>query len=226
MNNKKQFILLLIAILILTSVCGYIFGRYLPARKMKIQALDYLNGLYEDSFKPLRYQTSSSEEGEYESVTFSSEEFPDSVVEVRAYKNGNGTFHFKDNYYHCYMMDDVICYGETLIDNQDVAVKARFLDELWSDDIGYAKSFDEWRENGKAVVEIILITRSYLPSDIQSNIVNRVADDHILGSITFIETYDKNLLADKTFDEIFHNSCYGISSEKQYFLVSEFPMSK
>lgn len=191
------------------------------AEEIRAEALAYLNNCYSDTFTPKVY-TSSNWAYEYESITFTSEKYPGTIVEVRVYKNDDGTYRFKDNYFRCYMMDSAINYGKALIVEENAVIKARFPNTIWSDELAGAQSFEEWREYGTACVDLFVITRNALPTDVQARIANKVADDKVYGSVVFIATSEENLLKDKTLDEILNNQSKFVVSKNDYYIDSNF----
>lgn len=216
---------LVLALAIGLTACGSMTGnKEIPAEKICSEALAYLNSNYSDTFTANVY-TPSSWAYEYESITFGSEKFPGVVVEVRVYKNDDGTYRFKDNYYHCYMLEEAVSYCRNILDLESAAVKIRFPHTIWSDELGDAKSFEEWVKLGTCNMEIFVITKNTLSDDIQAGLVNSVAAEKIIGSVTFMTTNDGNLLADRELDEILNNQREFVVRQNKYFINSDFEIS-
>lgn len=221
MRGLKRLAFLLIALLSI-GVCGCMSGEDTnQPERMKDMALAYLNEHYDDVFMPLSY-FDGDWAYEYESITFTSEKFPDAIVEVRGYKNDNGSYRFKDNYYHCYMLDGAVSYGKELLAGENTVVKVRFANTVWSDELAGAQSFAEWQEQGTARVDFFMITGNALSADVQTGIVSKIADDKVCGYVTFIETEEDNLLQEIPLDEILNNHNKFVVSENDYFINREF----
>ena len=227
MNRLKYILLVLVTIFIMIGVCGCMKenDKNVQEEKIKREALEYLNSNYLDTFTANVY-TSNNWAYEYESITFTSEKFPDGVVEVRVNKSEDGKYYFKDNYYHFYMLDSAINYGKSLVMEEDVVVKARFLNSVWSDELSGAQSFEEWKTQGTAYVDFFIITGTPLASGIQENIVSKIATDKVSGTIVFVVTNDKDFLQDITLDDILNNQSDYVVSKNEYYIDSNFKIEK
>ncbi len=212
---------MLALILMSAFLCGCTGLNNTRAEEMRSEAMAYLDKNYSDTFTAKGY-TSNNWAYDYESVTFKSDKFPGSVVEVRIYKNSDGTYRFKDNYYHCYMIDGAINYGKSLISQENAVVKVRFPNTVWSDELEGAVTFDEWKEHGTARADLFIITGNALSADLQTEIVNKMAEDKVFGSVSFFVTKDEDLLKDKPLDEILNNQREFILSENKYYINSNF----
>ncbi len=223
MNNIKRLSLLLAVMIIMSAVCGCsgTENKNIRAEKIKVEALAYLNNSYSDRFTAKTY-TSSNWAYEYESITFKSEKFPHATVEVRIYKNDDGTYSFKDNYYHCYMMDGAVNYGRTLLSEEKATVKVRFRNTVWSDELNGAQTFEEWIAEGTACAEFFVITGNELPTEVQTEMVSKMAEDKVFGTVVFFVTNDENLLEEKNLDEILNNQNKFVVNENKYFITSDF----
>ena len=223
MNIAKRFLLLLITIIIMMGVCGCMetTNKVVLAEEIRTEALAYLNKSYSDTFTAKVF-TASNWAYEYESITFTSEKYPDAIVEVRVYKNDDGTYRFKDNYFHCYMNDSAVNYGKAIIEEENAVVKVRFPNTVWSDELEGAQSFEDWKAKGTACADIFVITQNALSKDAQTAIAGKVAKDKVLGSVVFIVTNDENLLQDKTLDEILNNQSKFVVSKNDYYIDSNF----
>lgn len=223
MNIAKRFLLLLITIIIMMGVCGCMEtkNKDVLAEEIRTEALAYLNNSYSDTFTAKVF-TASNWAYEYESITFTSEKYPDAIVEVRVYKNDDGTYRFKDNYFHCYMNDSAVTYGKAIVAEENAVVKVRFPNTVWSDELAGTQSFEEWKTQGAACADIFVITQNALSGDAQAEIAGKVAKDKVLGSVVFIVTNDENLLQDKTLDEILNNQSKFVVSKNDYYINSNF----
>lgn len=223
MNRAKRFLLLLITIFIMIGVCGCMEtkNKDVLAEEIRTEALAYLNNSYSDTFTAKVF-TASNWAYEYESITFTSEKYPEAIVEVRVYKNDDGTYRFKDNYFRCYMNDSAVNYGKTIITGEYAVVKVRFPNTVWSDELAGAQSFEEWKAKGFARADIFVITQKAFSKDAQTEIASKVAKDKVLGSVVFIVTNDENLLQDKTLDEILNNQSKFVVSKNDYYIDSNF----
>ena len=117
----------------------------------------------------------------------------------------DGVFTFKDNYYHCFMMNDAIDYLRVLTSEQTVSTKVRFLNAVWSDELNGAKTFAEWVDCGNCNLDVFYITNAPLSSDAKNRIVVSISECKIFGSVYFLTTNDELLLDSKTIDEILNN---------------------
>lgn len=223
MDRAKRLLLLLISIFIMIGVCGCMEtnNKDTLAEEIKTEALAYLNNNYSDTFTAKVF-SASNWAYEYESITFTSEKFPGAVVEVRVYKNDDGTYRFKDNYFHCYMNDGAVNYGKAIIEEENAVVKVRFPNTVWSDELAGAQSFEDWKAQGTACADIFVITQNALSKDAQTAIAGKVAKDKVLGSVVFIVTNDENLLQDKTLDDILNNQSKFVVSKNDYYIDSNF----
>ncbi len=219
----KYFLLMAVVMLSAVTTCGCMNAEGMEARaeKAKREALEYLNASYTDTFTARTYTAGSWAYG-YESITFASENYPDEIVEVRIHENEDGTHWFEDDYYQCYMLGDAVRYGESLVADVDTIVKVRFPDYVMSGDLSGAESFGEWKEQGTAVADFFIITRSSLPADTQEEIAKRVASDKIYAGITFLVTGDDSLLQDMPLDELLNNTNEYVVSENVYYINSDF----
>ena len=192
------------------------------AEKMRDNALSYLNGKYDDSFTSKGY-SSSNWAYEHSSITFISERYPDAVVEVRIYKNDDGTYSYQDNYFKCYMHNEAVAYFERIVDGvEPLTVKVRFPSTVWSDELNNAASFDEWRTNGNCMVDVFFITQQELTDNEKDNVVNDVASSSISGTVTFCTTSSSDNLLDKQLDDILNNQSSCIESKSEFFINSNF----
>lgn len=223
MNIAKRFLLLLITILIMIGVCGCMDTNKKDtlAEEIRTEALAYLNNNYSDTFTAKLF-IASNWAYEYESITFTSQKYPDAVVEVRVYKNDDGTYRFKDNYYHCYMMDSAASYGKALLAEENAVVKVRFANTVWSDELNGARSFEEWVERESARADFFVITGNALSADEQIEIVGKIANDKVCGYVTFFVTTEENLLQDMSLDEILNQQSKFVVGENKYFINRQF----
>lgn len=212
----KKRLIALILIIVMIGISGCITNKKLcREEEAKNEALKYLNANYSDTFKPKVY-IGKNWSYDYETVTFTSEKYPDGIVEVIIEEKDDGKLKFSDNYYHYYMLDDAISYGESLVTDKDAIVKVRFFDAIISDELAGAKSFKEWVEQGAAWVEFFIITKNTLSKNDQEQIAYKVSSDKIYSYIYFITTDDENLLQDVTLDEIFNNQSKYIEEKHKY----------
>ena len=223
---KKAFALATIFLVIAGILCGCIFGGQEKVAntpdEFKDLALAYLNENYDgDTFTP-RIYSGSNWAYEYESVTFTSEKFHDAIVEVRVYKNEDGTYRLKDNYYHCYMAESAIKYGEALVGEVNAAIKVRFHNTVWSDELAGAKTFAEWKEHGTACADIFVITEGMLSADVQTGIVKKIADDKVCGYVYFLATEAEDLLQDVSLDDILNDQAKYVVGKNVYFINRQF----
>lgn len=225
MNRAKRF-LLLIAALLITGACGCTETKEaVYAEEMRAEALAYLHNSYSDTFTAKVF-AASNWAYEYESITFASEEFPEAVVEVRAYKNDDGTHRFKDNYYHCYMMDGAVDYVKSALPEADTTVKVRFPNTIWSDELADAETFAQWKEQGTACADIFVITKSAFSTQMQMEIAEKIAGDKVRGSVVFIATDEENLLRDKALSDILNNQSKFVVRNDTYRIDSDFEVEK
>ncbi len=192
------------------------------AEEMRDKALSYLTSKYDDNFTSKGY-SSSNWAYEYSSITFISEKYPDSVVEVRAYKNDDGTYSYQDNYFKCYMHDEAVAYFESIVVGvEPLTVNVRFPSTVWSDELNNATSFDEWRANGNCTVDVFFITQQELTDNEKDKVVNDVANSSVSGTVTFCTTSNSDNLLDKQLDDILNNQSSYIESKSEFYINSNF----
>ena len=184
-------------------------------QNIKEEAAAYLSNHYPDTFSPKLY-TPKNWAYEYESLIFTSQKYPDAQIEVRAYKNEDGDYRFKDNYFRSSMMADAVCYGEFLLQGTPGVVKVRFPYTIWSDDLGGANSFEGWKAQGTACVDIFVFSSTPLSAAMQREIVGKVKADRVYGSVQFVVTEDESLLCNKTLDDILNNQKEYVVAKKIY----------
>lgn len=189
------------------------------AEIMRDKAMEYLNSKYNDTFTAEGY-SSSSWAYEYSSITFKSMNYPSNIVEVRVYKNDDDSYTFKDNYFKCYMYEGAVIFFNGLI--KDAEVKVQFPNTIWSDELAGATSFSEWQTKGNCKVDAYFITLNELSSDEKNSIVEKVAEQNISGTVTFITTEDESKLSNHSLDDILNNQEKLISSKDDYFINSNF----
>ena len=214
-----KYLLALFIVLLAVGVCGCKKEPY--AEKIRAEAESYLNEHYSDTFMPAVF-IPGGWAYEFESITFSSEKYPEERVEVRVYQNDDGTYRFKDNYYHCYMMDSAVEYARAVLGEETAAVKVRFRNTVWSDELDGAETFEQWQARGTACAEFFVITRSTLAADAQLNIVEKIAEDQVSGMVMFLVTDDENLLRDKTLNEILNNQSKFVVGKDRYSIDYDF----
>lgn len=222
---KQSFIVLFILIMIM-GVCGcMVNNKQISAERVHELAMEYLNSRYEDTFIAEGY-TSSNWAYEYSCITFKSQKFSE-IIEVRAYKNRNGLYTFKDNYYQLYMKSDATEYFSGLVEGVvPCTIKIRFPNSFWSDELDKIFTFDEWVCNGSCNVDVFFITNDKWTDNTKVTIVNRIALDKISGSISFLETKDGNMLNDYKLDEVLNNQNILIESEDEYFINFDHEIEK
>lgn len=217
--------LLLMSVIMVMGVSGCMSNnKNYSAEEMKTLALEYLEQTYSDTFTARGY-TASNWAYPYSCITFSSEKYSGSVVEVRAYRDEQGVITWKDNYFHLYMMDEATEYYTRQLNMSEANVKIRFPNSVWSDELEGASSFLTWMEQGTCMADVFVITREEVPDVEKDAFVHRVASDHIAGTITFFTTTDDRLLAEWSLDEILNHQGDVIRSTKAYFINSSFEIS-
>lgn len=190
--------------------------------EMRDKALNYLNSKYDDTFTSKSY-SSSNWAYEYASITFNSEKYPDFVVEVRAYKNDDGTYSYQDNYFKCFMHDEAVVFFESMVnDVEPLTVKVRFPGTIWSDELNKAVSFNEWVSNGNCTVDVFFITRQELADEDKDTVVHNIANNSISGTVTFLMTSDSNNLLDQQLDDILNAQSSYVESKSEYYINSKF----
>lgn len=196
------------------------------SEEMRDKALSYLNSKYDDNFTSKGY-SSSNWAYEYSSITFVSEKYPESVVEVRAYKNDDGTYSFQDNYFKCFMYDEAVEYFESIVDGVDpLTVKVRFPSTIWSDELNNATSFNVWKSNGNCTVDVFFITQQELTDEEKNTVVHNIAGNSVSGTITFLTTSNSNNLVDQQLDDILNNQDSFIESKSEFYINSQFEIEE
>lgn len=190
------------------------------AEEMRENALSYLVSKYNDDHFTSESYSSSNWAYEYSSITFFSEKYPNSVIEVRAYKNDDGTYSYQDNYFKCFMYDEAVAYFENFISVEPVTVKVRFPSTVWSDELNNASTFSEWRDSGKCTVDVFFITQQDLYD--KDKVVHNIADNNISGSIMFFTTSSSNNLLDESIDNILNEQSSFIESKSEFYINSKF----
>lgn len=223
LRNKIKIICLFLVIILNLGVCGcMVNNKKIKAENMRDNAFDYLNTNYEDTFTEKGY-SSSNWAYDYSTVTFSSEKYDDALVEVRIYKNKDGSYTFRDDYFHLYMQNDAELYfTEFLNEINPLTIKVRFPNTIWSDELDGASSFNEWKAKGKCSIDVYFITQYEIETSIQKEVVNKIAFEKITGLVTFLSTDEINNLRDETLDNILNNQNDFIKSKKDYYINSDF----
>lgn len=218
MKRMRQLPVLLMIVLITMGVGGCMSdNKQSSAERMREKALEYLNMNYDDTFTAKGY-ASSNWAYEYETITFAPGKYSDSIVEVIAYKNDDGSYVFKDDYFKCYMQSDARTYFAGLLEDTICSIKIRFPDAIWSDELGNATSFEEWKNLGSCEVDIFVFTSTEVKEELRISYVNKVASDKIEGTVTFFTTSDDELLADYNLDEILNNQSEYVGSKCRYYI--------
>lgn len=222
MSSRKRALAALLAILATAGMSGCMLGgKRSSAEQLRTQALEYLADRYSDAFTAIGY-SSADWAYPYESIRFSCEKFPDAVVEVRACKNEDGNYLFKDNYYQCCMMDDAVAYCTDSAGLEQIHVKVRFSNAVWSDDLKDAQTFADWLSLGNCRLDVFVISSDALLPETQIAYVEQLASDRIAGSVSFITTDDRDLLAGKPLDEILNRQSEYVIEKTDYFINSNF----
>ena len=205
------------------GVCGCMSNnRQNSAEEMQDNALTYLTNKYDDNFTSKGYSPSNWAY-EYSSITFISEKYPDSVVEVRAYKNDDGTYSYQDNYFKCFMYDEAVAYFKSIVVGvYPLTVKVRFPSTVWSDELNNASSFTEWKANGNCTADVFFITHQNLSDEDKNKVVHNIADNNISGTITFFTTSNGNNLLDEPLDDILNNQSSFIEGKCEFYINSKF----
>lgn len=222
MRVPKRWRLLPVAVLVMTALCscGWMDGS-IPAEQMRVQALEYLGERYCDEFTAMGY-SGPSWAYDYASITFSSKEFPDAVVEVRATRKEDGSFVFKDNYYQCCMMDEAVDFCKNSADLGQVCIKVRFPDSVWSDALQGAETLQDWAAKGTCQMDVFVISAGELLPEVQNAFLEALVSNKITGSVVFLTTDAEDLLAEKTLDEILNSQSELVTGQKRYFIRSDF----
>lgn len=193
------------------------------AEIMREKATEYLNKKYNDTFTAEGY-TSSNWAYDYSSITFTTKSFPSSIVEVRAYKNADNSYTFKDNYFKSFMNNDAVDFFKEFL--KDAEVKVRFPNTIWSDELGGASTFSEWQSIGNCTVDSYFITNNTLSDDVMNSIVESIAKQNVSGTVTFITTAYENKLKSEDLDNILNNQDKFISEKYEYYINSDFKPEK
>lgn len=227
LKKKIKIICLILVIFLNLGVCGcMIDNKKITAENMRDNALDYLNTNYDDTFAEKGY-SSCNWAYDYSIVTFTSEKYDDAFVEVRAYKNQDGSYTFKDNYFHFYMQNDAELYfTEFLNEINPLTIKVRFPNTIWSDELDGAFSFNEWKAKGKCSIDVYFITQYEIETSIQKEVVNKIAFEKITGLVTFLSTDEINSLKNETLDDILNNQNDFIKSKKDYYINTDFEIDE
>lgn len=192
------------------------------AEEMRDNALSYLNGKYNDTFTSKSY-SSNNWAYEYSSITFLSEKYPGTVVEVRIYKNDDGTFFYKDNYFNAFMYEDAVAYFENIIVGiEPLTVKIRFPSTIWSDELNNADSFEKWKANGNCMVDVFYITQQDLTNDEKNKVLRDIAGSNISGTITFFTTSKSDNLLNQKLDDILNNQSSYVENKSEFYINSKF----
>lgn len=228
MNLMKKIVLSCIALIIILggSGCMKTNNAENNAENMKSIALEYLQKAYpKDDFKPKGF-TPSSWAYEYASVTFTSSNYNDSVIEVRVYKNNDDLFSCKDNYYQCVMKEEAEKhFAKKMENNSLITVKVRFPNSVWSDELTKFDTFDDWILSGKCYLDVFYITNEIISDNDMDNILNKIASEKIYGTISFMTASIEGL--DKTnLDDILNNQNTMVSSNIQFTISSDYKISK
>ena len=183
--------------------------------EIKEKALEYLKR-YNDTFIAKGY-SSKSWAYDYATITFIPGKYPESLVEVRAYKDEDGSYFFKDDYFKCFMEKDAIAFfDESYKDIVSKEVKVRFPNTIWSDEINDCCSFGEWVSSGNSSVDVFYIAQSEFTAESKERLISELANKRIDGTVTFIVTSDTGNLKDYSLYDVLNNLRDIIKSKTKY----------
>ncbi len=226
MNMNKRIPLLFMVAIIMMGVCGCMTNnRSNSAESVRDSALSYLCGKYNDTFVAKGY-SDSNWAYDYAAVTFFSEKFPEELVEVRVYKNEDGTYRFEDNYFRFSMADSAVCYLESLLEHKGIVIKVRFPGNIWTDDIGDAKTFCDWKNQGTCVMDIYVLSDVELAKEIRTDFVSAIASDKIRGSVDFCVVKSLDSTTTVNLDVILNNQVEYVLSKDQYYINADFTVEE
>lgn len=222
---RKIWIAIVLVVLYI-GVCGCMSDqKQNQAEITRERALEYLYSNYEDVFTAEAY-SASNWAYKYESVTFTSEKYPGTTIEVRVHQNEDNSVTFVDNYFHSYMRQDAIDYSKSLLGTNAVSVKVRFPNDIWSNNLASAKTFAQWKELGNCEMDVFVITKEVLSQSEQTAFAETLVLEKITGMITFFTTSDAALLADYTLDDVLNNQSKLTQSKSQYYVNSKTGIQK
>lgn len=222
---RKIWIAIVLVVLCI-GVCGCMSDqKQNQAETTRERALEYLYSNYEDIFTAEAY-SASNWAYKYESVTFTSEKYPGTTIEVRVHQNEDNSVTIVDNYFHSYMRQDATDYSKSLLGTNAVSVKVRFPNSIWSNNLAGAKTFAQWKELGNCEMDVFVITKEVLSQSEQTAFAETLVLEKITGMITFFTTSDAALLADYTLDDVLNNQSKLTQSKSQYYVNSKTGIQK
>lgn len=226
MKAVKGIILFLIAGIIMMGVFGCMKNANSnQAEKVRELAHEYLNGKYDDNFVAKGYSKENWAYN-YATVTFASEKYVELLIEVRVYKNEDGTYCFEDNYFRCTMEPDAIEYLEGILGIDSKNIKIRFSGATWSDDLAGAQKFIDWKNQGTCSMDVYVLTESELSEERRNVSVNAIANERICGCVNFYVTKEVDVVTGIDIDEVLNNQSKFIQSKTEYYINSDFKVEK
>jgi hypothetical protein len=195
------------------------------AEKMRDLAYNYLNENYDDTFVAKGY-SSENWAYDYATITFGSKKYAEALIEVRAYKNEDDTYSFKDNYFRYDMNADAVKYLEDRLGLQGARIKMRFPGSVWSDDLAGAKNFIEWKNQGTCTIDVYVLTQEELVEENMVAFVNAIAANKISGSISFCWVKTMDAVADIGLDDFLNNQAAYIQSKREYYINSDYKVEE
>ena len=226
MRIIKSISRLLMVGITMLGVCGCMTNNNCnSAESVRDSALEYLCSRYSDTFVAKGY-SDRSWAYEYATVTFSCEKFAGELIEVRVYKNDDGSYRFEDNYFRFSMKDEAVSYLEGCLRNSDAEIKVRFPASVWSTDVAGAKTFVAWMNCGTCVMDIYVLSKTELSDNVEIDFVNSIASERIRGSINFCVINILDSVAEMSLDDFLNNQAEYIQSRNKYYINAEFMIEK
>lgn len=220
---KILFLLLMIGILMI-GVCGCMDNKNL-AERMKDLALDYLTRSYDDSFVAKSFSTENWAYN-YSTVIFYSEKYDEAQIEVRIYKNEDGSYMFRDNYFRYFLQAEAVEWFGEFFTDENVVIKIRFPGSVWSDDLAGAKTFLDWKNTGCCVVDVYVFCENDLLEEKKNDFVGLMVSEKIQGNVSFCGVLEINNISNISLDEILNNQARFIESKSKYHIDNTFEVEK
>lgn len=219
--------------LFLGTGCGLMSGvkkyaikqKYNTAEEKKELALSYLEENYDDTFTPEGYMAACWAY-DYDLVTFTPAKYPDGVVKVEIHEE-DGELLLKDNYFKLYMHDDAYKYLDDLISEVIDSYNLFFveLDDVeLPPELDNQSTFLDYVASGQCYVRAVITTQEKLDSETEVQIIQRIADNKIRGSVYLLEIKNETPLAMYSFNELMDSDW--ILHEKRYFINKDNTIEK
>ncbi len=215
-------LILAATVILLMGVCGCMTEPINRAEQVKGLVLDYLNERYDDSFSAQAY-SAESWAYRYESMSIASAKY-DAFFTVRVFTD-HETPVLIDNYYHLFMQSDAEEFFQIVAADFATAVKVRFQESIWSDELAGSESFADYVKSGLCDIDVFFLTNKDLAGLAAEERVQALAESKIRGTFKFIRLKPKALTMDLTVSQLYRDYAELVQEERSFFINREFAVA-